>query len=107
MKSPAIRGAATYAAKELEALHKMAAKPNTPAPRPDVEGIDARVKHGLEVGWRSRLWPDNTAYNLCTEDIPALIAYIGRLEEVVKAAQANPVNYQLARALAALGDGDG
>ena len=42
-----------------------------------MEGIEAWVKHGSEVGW-----PDNTVYNLCTKDIPALIAYIKALEEV-------------------------
>ena len=51
--------------------------PNTPKPpdRPDVEGIAARVKHGLEVGW-----PHHGIYNLCTQDIPALIAHIEALE---------------------------
>ena len=53
---------------------------NTPTPdkRPDVEGIKARAEKAVSI---------DPLYLIAHQDIPALIAYIGRLEEVVKAAR--------------------
>ena len=53
---------------------------NTPSPRPDVEGIAAHSKHVVKNGLISPIRLEL----LIDEDIPALIAYIGRLEGRIK-----------------------
>ena len=49
---------------------------NTPTPRPDVEGIEARATHNALTDW----CPQHGVYDFCTQDIPALIAHIEALE---------------------------